>query len=248
LLLSSTSNPSIITISDPIVAGIARLSLVNDDDDDDGGVRLSRSSSPRPLTPPPVTARFSESLHGQPEGAGTASSGTSTDVQSTALNSVTPAPVSSASMSHHDMALASLTNANNVQDVHEVRKAISRGFYHVRDWSRLQPDWDPHDSNLVCTHTSLARGRNGVAVEPPAVVSYVKMFDRPGVLLCEDGRSSECRLWHRNLLHCHQRDTFYCRACCKLHHDPKKVNKKQRERPSASKRKVARTAKFGAAA
>ncbi|KAG9603607.1 hypothetical protein KCU77_g1695, partial [Aureobasidium melanogenum] len=207
-------------MSDPIIAGVSRLSLANDDDDDDdGGVRLSRSSSPRPLTPPPVTARSSESLHGQPERAGTASSGTSTNVQS-------PAPVSSASMSHHDMALASFTNANNVQNIHEVRKAIARGFYHVRDWSRLQPGWDPHDSNPVCTHTSLARGYNGVAVEPPSCVSHVKMFGRPGVLLCEDGRS----------------------ACCKLHQDPKKVNAKQRERPSALKRKAARVAKCGAAA
>ncbi|KAH0380354.1 hypothetical protein KCU92_g7587, partial [Aureobasidium melanogenum] len=235
-------------MSDPIVAGIARLSLINGDDDDDGGVRLSRSSSPRPLTPPPVTARSSESLHGQPERAGTASSGTSSDVQSTALNSVTPATVSSASMSHHDMVLASLTNANNVQDILEVRKAVTRGFYHVRDWSRLQPGWDPHDSNLVCTHTGLGRGRSGVAVKPPTCVSHVKMFGRPGVLLCEDGCSSECRLWHRNLLHCHQCDTFYCSACCKLHQDPKKVNAKHRERPSTLKRKAARAAKFGAAA
>ncbi|KAG9530701.1 hypothetical protein KCU93_g2497, partial [Aureobasidium melanogenum] len=229
-------------MSDPIVAGIARLSLVNnDDDDDDGGVRLSRSSSPRPLTPPPVTSRSSESLHGQPERAGTASSGTSTNVQS-------PAPVSSASMSHHDMALASLINANNVQDIHEVRKAITRGFYHVRDWNRLQPGWDPYDSNLVCTHTGLGRGRSGVAVKPPTCVSHVKMFGRPGVLLCEDGRSPECRLWHHNLLHCHQCDTFYCNACCKLHQDLKKVNAKHRERPSTLKRKAARAAKFGAAA
>ncbi|KAH0166192.1 hypothetical protein KCU67_g4411, partial [Aureobasidium melanogenum] len=228
-------------MSDPVVAGIARLSLVNDDDDDDGGVRLSRSSSPRPLNPPPVTARSSESLHGQSERASNASSGTSTNVQS-------PAPVSSASMSHHDIALASLINANNVQDIHEVRKATTRGFYHVRDWSRLQPGWDPHDNNLVCTHTGVGRGRNGVAVEPPSCVSHVKMFGRPGVLLCEDGRSSECRLWHRNLLHCHQCDTFYCSACCKLHQDPKKVNAKHRERPSALKRKAARAAKFGAAA
>ncbi|KAH0347087.1 hypothetical protein KCU81_g3628, partial [Aureobasidium melanogenum] len=221
-------------MSDPIIAGIARLSLANDDDDD-GGVRLSCCSSPRPLTPPPVTARSPESAHGQPERAGT-----STDVQS-------PAPVSSASMSHHDMALASLTHANNVQDIHEVRQAITRGFYHVRDWNRLQPGWTPHDSNLVCTHTGLARGRSGVAVEPPSCVSYVKMFDRPGVLLCEDGRSSECRLWHRNLLHCHQCDTFYCKACCKLHQDSKKVNAKQRQRPSTLKRKAARAAKFGTA-
>ncbi|KAH0396391.1 hypothetical protein KCU89_g9354, partial [Aureobasidium melanogenum] len=176
-------------MSDPIVAGIARLSLVNDDDDDDdGGVRLSRSSSPRPLNPPPVTARSSESLHGQPERAGNASSGTSTNVQS-------PAPVSSASMSHHDIALASLINANNVQDIHEVRKAITRGFYHVRDWSRLQPGWDPHDNNLVCTHTGLGRGRNGVAAEPPTCVSHVKMFGRPGVLLCEDGHFSHMDEW-----------------------------------------------------
>ncbi|KAH0027546.1 hypothetical protein KCU78_g3932, partial [Aureobasidium melanogenum] len=200
-------------MSDPIVAGIARLSLINDDDDDDGGVRLSHSSSPRPLTLLRTT-RASESLHGQPFRAGT-----STNVQS-------PAPVSSTSMSHHKMTLASLTNANNVQDIHEVRKAITRGFYHVRDWSRLQPGWDPHDSNLVCTHTGLGRGRSGVAVEPPTCVSHVKMFGRPGVLLCEDGRS----------------------ACCKLHQDPKKVNAKHRERPSTLKRKAARAAKFGAAA
>ncbi|KAG9661177.1 hypothetical protein KCU95_g8173, partial [Aureobasidium melanogenum] len=207
-------------MSDPIIAGIARLSLANDDDDDnDGGVRLSRSSSPRLLTPPPITARSSESLHGQPERAGNASSGASPDVQ-------LPAPVSSASMSHHDMAVASLIHANNVQDIHEVRKAITRGFYH-------------------CTHTGLARGRSGVAVGPPSCVSYVKMYGRPGVLLC---RSSECRLWHRNLLHCHQCDTFYCSACCKLHQDSKKVNAKQRQRPSTLKRKAARAAKFGAAA
>ncbi|KAH0172999.1 hypothetical protein KCU67_g1489, partial [Aureobasidium melanogenum] len=75
-------------MSDPIVAGIARLSLVNDDDDDNGGIRLSRSSSPRPLNPPPVTARSSEALHGQPDRAGTASPGTSTNTKPQGLANI----------------------------------------------------------------------------------------------------------------------------------------------------------------
>ncbi|CAD0092419.1 unnamed protein product [Aureobasidium mustum] len=235
-------------MSDPIIAGIARLSLANgDDDDDDGGVRLSRSSSPRPETPPLVTAHASDS-HGQPERAGTASDGSSADVHSAALSSVTPAAISSVPMSHHDMAVASLTHADNVQYTDEVRNAITRGFYHVRDWRRLQPGWTPRDSNLVCTHTGLGRGRDRVIVEPPTCISHSQMFGRFGVLLCEDGRSSECRLWHRNLLHCHQCNTWYCLPCAKLHRDPKKVNAKQRQRPSTLKRKTARAAKFGAAA
>ena len=95
-----------------------------------------------------MNARSSDS-HGQPFRAGTASDGSSADVHSAALSSVNPAPVSSAPMSHDDMAVASLTHANNVQHIHEVREAITRGFYHVRDWKRLQPGWTPRDNNLV---------------------------------------------------------------------------------------------------
>ncbi|CAD0084551.1 unnamed protein product, partial [Aureobasidium vineae] len=211
-----------------------------------GGVRLSRASSPRPASPLLIDSRSANALDDQPGRAGPAllTSADSATCQPSIYDSADVTPASYALMSHHDLAIASLCNANRVVDIHEVRQAITGGFYYVRDWKRLKPDWTLEDSNLECPHIGLCRGRDGIVVEPPSPVSHMHMFGQLGVLFCEDGRSPKCRLWHRNLIHCHLCDTYACKPCLEMHLNRTKANAKHRTRPANQKRKAARAAMF----
>ncbi|CAD0018197.1 unnamed protein product, partial [Aureobasidium pullulans] len=168
------------------------------DDDQDGGVRLDtfetvRTASPRSFSPC-LTSSCSYHSPRPPSSR----------------------PSSSAALIHQDMIVASLSGNDDLRNIDWIRLALAEGRYHVRAWERLQVDWSSQDSNLECNHAAPGTGPDGKAVGVVTQISYHEKFSSPGVLLCEDARSPDCRVWWHILLNRPKCDICFCKPCDRL--------------------------------
>ncbi|KAG9692853.1 hypothetical protein KCU95_g6756, partial [Aureobasidium melanogenum] len=108
-----------------------------------------------------------------------------------------------------------------------VVQALRDGRFHSRPR-------EPQHYVLTCKHV---HRRSGASEYNP--ISYSTMFDEPGVLQCEDGRSSRCRVWWPTMNLCPHCGIHFCQKCGTLH-AKNDVNAVNRKRPSTLRRKADR--------
>lgn len=160
--------------------------------------------------------------------------------------------------------MASLSGNDDLRNIDWIRLALAEGRYHVRAWEILQVDWSFQDNNLEVEHTRLSillhpnpnihqcnhaapwTGPDGKAVNVVTPISYHEKFSSPGVLLCEDARSPDCRVWWHFLLNCPKCDIWFCKPCDRLQaktRDNRLKNEKHRQKPAKQRRNVERAGK-----
>ncbi|THW62292.1 hypothetical protein D6D20_04469, partial [Aureobasidium pullulans] len=209
--------------------GVPVLADVDDfDDDQDGGVRLDTFETVR--TEPPRS--FSPCL--------------TSSCSSHSPRPPSSRPSSSAALIHQDMIMASLSRNDDLRNINWIRLALAEGRCHVRAWERLQVDWSSQDNNLECNHAAPWTGPDGKAVGVVTPISYHEKFSSPGVLLCEDAHSPDCRVWWHILLNCPKCDICFCKPCDRLQaktRDNRLKNEKHRQKPAKQKRNVERAGK-----
>ncbi|THY02981.1 hypothetical protein D6D03_04689, partial [Aureobasidium pullulans] len=196
------------------------------DDDQDGGVRLDtfetiRTASPRSFSPC-LTSSCSSHSPRPPSSR----------------------PSSSAALIHQDMIMASLSGNDDLRNIDWIRLALAEGRYHVRAWEILQVDWSFQDNNLEVEHTRLSillhpnpniHQCNHAAPRTGPDGKAVDVFSSPGVLLCEDARSPDCRVWWHILLNRPKCDIWFCKPCDRLQaktRDNRLKNEKHRQKPA----------------
>ncbi|THW55927.1 hypothetical protein D6D19_10660 [Aureobasidium pullulans] len=207
------------------------------DDDQDGGVRLDtfetvRTASPRSFSPC-LTSSCSSHSPRPPSSR----------------------PSSSAALIHQDMIMASLSGNDDLRNIDWIRLALAEGRYHVRAWEILQVDWSFQDNNLEVEHTRLSillhpnpniHQCNHAAPRTGPDGKAVDVFSSPGVLLCEDARSPDCRVWWHILLNRPKCDIWFCKPCDRLQaktRDNRLKNEKHRQKPAKQRRNVERAGK-----
>ncbi|THY27734.1 hypothetical protein D6C99_10607 [Aureobasidium pullulans] len=157
-----------------------------------------------------------------------------------------PRPSSSTALTHQDMIMASLSGNDNLRNIDWTRLALAEGRYHVRAWERLQVDWSSQDNNLECDHAAPWTGPNGRAVGVVTPISHHEKFSSPGVLLCEDARSPDCRVWWHILLNCPKCDIWFCKPCDRFQsktRDNRLKNEKHRQKPAKQRENAERAGK-----
>ncbi|THX66990.1 hypothetical protein D6D05_10028, partial [Aureobasidium pullulans] len=155
-------------------------------------------------------------------------------------------PSSPTALIHQDIVMSSLSGSNNLRDIDWIRQALAEGRYHVHAWERLQVDWSSQDNNLECNHAAPWTSPDGRAVGVVTPISYHEKFSSPGVLLCEDARSPDCRIWWHVLLNCPKCDIWFCKPCDRFQsktRDNRLKNEKHRQKPAKQKRNAERAGK-----
>ncbi|THY71909.1 hypothetical protein D6C86_08979 [Aureobasidium pullulans] len=133
-------------------------------------------------------------------------------------------PSSSAALIHQDMIMASLSGND------DLRNEIG----------------SDKPSPKVCNHAAPWTGPDGKAVGVVTPTSYHEKFSSPGVLLCEDARSPDCRIWWHFLLNRPKCDIWFCKPCDRLQaktRDNRLKNEKHRQKPAKQRRNAERAGK-----